>query len=436
MVRIIHIARGGVRRSGAALVAALLAITVLQASPAGAAPADPGFGPMIEDPAGYDGQAKCSPGAKPGVVAFGNLLREAYPSTSWIGISRGCSVGGKSEHKEGRALDWSRNASNPSEKADAEDLIDWLLQEDRYGNEAANARRLGLMYIVWNRKIWGSRDNEWEVYCVQKKGTCKDPDGGYALHPHTDHVHFSFSWAAARKKTSFWNPQRTFIAAAAPSGDGFVLAGGNGGVIARGAEYHGSRASAGFKKTFVDIAATPDGDGYWLLTDRGAVFAFGDAPKRGRAKAPGLVAMAATPSGRGYWLTTDAGEVFDLGDAPALGGLEAQAKVVDIVPTPTGLGYWLITADGRAVPFGDAAPIGELVEAPASSVVAAAPGGVSGLLLVTAAGGVLSLGDGKVRGEMKGAGASPVVDVAPTSTGLGYWLIRANGAARAFGDAA
>jgi hypothetical protein len=54
------------------------------------------------------------------------------------------------------------------------------------------ARRLGVMYIIWNGRIWGSyRAAEgWRSY------------GG--ANPHTDHVHFSFSRAGALKQTSYW----------------------------------------------------------------------------------------------------------------------------------------------------------------------------------------------------------------------------------------
>jgi hypothetical protein len=55
------------------------------------------------------------------------------------------------------------------------------------------ARRLGVMYIIHNRRIWGSyRAGEgWRPYV--------------GANPHTDHVHFSFSWAGARKQTSYWD---------------------------------------------------------------------------------------------------------------------------------------------------------------------------------------------------------------------------------------
>jgi hypothetical protein len=170
-------------------------------------PASAEFGPIIEDYSDYEGQKRCKPKPKPGVVAFQELLRTTYPDSTWFGISRACDIGGTSEHKEGRALDWSRNVSDPAERRSVRELLDWLFAEDEFGNQNAMARRLGIMYIVWNRRIWSTWNQGWDVYCVQKRRKCKDPDGDYELNPHIDHVHFSFGWDGAKKLTSFWNPK-------------------------------------------------------------------------------------------------------------------------------------------------------------------------------------------------------------------------------------
>jgi hypothetical protein len=196
-------------RRGLALVVAGALVAPIAAT--ATTPDEPTFGPFIEDYAQYEGQTKCKPKPKPGVLAFEDLLRTTYPDSSWFGISRACDVGGQSEHKEGRALDWSRDVSNPAQRRSVGELFDWLFADDEYGNANAMIRRLGIMYIVWNRRIWSTWDQGWDVYCVQKRKTCKDPDGGYALNPHIDHVHFSFGWDGARKKTTYWNPDRSVI---------------------------------------------------------------------------------------------------------------------------------------------------------------------------------------------------------------------------------
>lgn len=185
---------------------AVLALIALLPHGALAAPPSPAFGPTIEDYADYEGQRRCRPKPKPGVVAFQSLLEQAYPESTWFNISRPCRDGGQSEHKEGRALDWSRNASVPAERATVQDLFAWLFATDAHGNADAMARRLGIMYVIWNRRMWSAWTGGWETFCVQRGRRCKDPDSKAVLHPHRDHVHFSFSWPGARMLTSYWNP--------------------------------------------------------------------------------------------------------------------------------------------------------------------------------------------------------------------------------------
>ncbi|MDX6201408.1 MAG: hypothetical protein QOJ83_908, partial [Frankiales bacterium] len=178
-----------------ALVVALAASLLLSdlGVPAFAAPATPaGLTSAIEAFQPYVGQTTCDPVAKPGVKAFLNLLLAAYPDTGSDGIVRDCGIGGQSEHKEGRAFDWQVSATNPTDVKHVNDLMAWLLATDRYGNKDAMFRRLGLMYMIWNKRIWKSyqADRGWQPYS--------------GVSEHTDHVHFSFSWAGARKATSYW----------------------------------------------------------------------------------------------------------------------------------------------------------------------------------------------------------------------------------------
>jgi len=177
-------------------VTALLAALVLPATGASAAAPPPvAPGPDIEAFAPFQGQTACEAVARPGVTAFRDLVIAAYPATRNGGIVRTCSVRGASEHKEGRAWDWMVNAANPSDAAAVQDLLDWLMATDEYGNSAAMARRLGVMYVIWNSQIWKSyqADRGWQPY-----------RGASA---HTDHVHISFSWAGALRLTSYWTGQ-------------------------------------------------------------------------------------------------------------------------------------------------------------------------------------------------------------------------------------
>ena len=156
-----------------------------------AAPATPSFGSAIDAYASYDGQDTCDPTDKPGPRGVRDLLNATYGQHS-SGISRACNSSEVSEHEEGRALDYMLNVNNAKQRAVATDITTWLLATDRHGNRHANARRLGVMYMIWNRRIWSAaRASEgWRRY-----------SGASA---HTDHIHISLSWAGARRQTTWW----------------------------------------------------------------------------------------------------------------------------------------------------------------------------------------------------------------------------------------
>ncbi len=188
----------GTRRGLAFAQAVLLTATLVgalsgTAQAATPVPPTPGNLPAgVEAYQPYVGQAVCDPVAKPGVRAFSNLLLDTYPDSSTLGIVRDCGVGGQSEHKEGRAFDWGVSVTNANQKAEADALLAWLLKADSAGNKAANARRFGIMYMIWNRQMWRAYDADkgWTPY----SGTSE----------HTDHVHFSFGWNGAKQVTSWW----------------------------------------------------------------------------------------------------------------------------------------------------------------------------------------------------------------------------------------
>ena len=170
----------------------VLVAPVLLASPASAAPPTVSPGSTIEVLAPYQGPTICDPVARPGTVALRKLVQQQYAGTGDSGIVRACTVGGASEHKEGRAWDWRVSAANPVQAAQVTELTDWLLAPDEHGNTAAMARRLGIMYMIWDAKIWKSyqADKGWQRYT--------------GPNPHVEHVHVSLSWAGAYARTSYW----------------------------------------------------------------------------------------------------------------------------------------------------------------------------------------------------------------------------------------
>jgi putative cell wall-binding protein len=190
----------GTGRRGYKLLTIAMAIAVLLIPGSGAAlTEDPtGFPPEIDPYQPYQPQTRCDPRPQPGVVDFANLLLQGYPGTGSSGISRACGVRGRSEHKEGRAFDWAVSATNPEQRAIAENALNILLATDEHGNRHAWFRRFGLMYMIWNRQIFSASnpDAGWRPYACNPAASYDDC--------HTHHVHFSFGRAGAQRQTTWW----------------------------------------------------------------------------------------------------------------------------------------------------------------------------------------------------------------------------------------
>jgi hypothetical protein len=151
----------------------------------------------IEAPAPYQAQFLCSDTVRPGVKALRDLLLKTYAGTRSVSEVRACGSGlSTSEHYDGRALDWGVNVANAKQKKQGQAMLDWLLAPDEYGNSNAMARRLGIMYVIWNKRVWRSYTGEWGPYSCSGVTAC-----------HKDHMHISFGWAGALKKTSYWTKQ-------------------------------------------------------------------------------------------------------------------------------------------------------------------------------------------------------------------------------------
>jgi peptidoglycan hydrolase-like protein with peptidoglycan-binding domain len=186
--------------------ASVLAEHSATALPPVTAPAVPrGLPSGIEDLTAYVGQTSCDPAAKPGTLKLSKLLTSTYPGTSaWS--PRPCGLDGpgmRSEHYEGRGLDWSVTVRNQTSSRRAATVLGWLLAADAAGRSYATARRLGIMYMIWNNKMWRAYNTSagWRPY----RDCAAHPEPRYDTTCHRDHIHFSLSWAGAMGRTSFWS---------------------------------------------------------------------------------------------------------------------------------------------------------------------------------------------------------------------------------------
>ena len=152
-------------------------------------------------------------------------------------------------------------------------------------------------------------------------------------------------------------------AAGTPSGRGYWMVGGDGGIFTYGdAQYFGTTVGMHLNQPIVGMAATADGKGYWLVASDGGIFPFGDAGGYGstgniRLNQP-IVGMSPSPTGKGYWLVAADGGIFPFGDATqglgSAGGMNVPSPVVGMTATSDGRGYWLATQGGTVYAFGNA----------------------------------------------------------------------------------
>jgi hypothetical protein len=185
------------RRSFAALalsaLVSALATTLAPAAAFAVTPTAPVKLPgEIEVMPPYQPQAFCSPTVKPGTQALAAKLTATYAGTAIVSLVRPC-ASDTSEHYDGRAIDWGVDHRNTRQLAQGKAFLHWLFATDAAGNDHAMVRRLGVMYVIWNKQIWGSWSQQWEPYSCSGATAC-----------HVDHMHISLDWSGAMKKTSFW----------------------------------------------------------------------------------------------------------------------------------------------------------------------------------------------------------------------------------------
>jgi hypothetical protein len=160
------------------------------------------FTAVIEPDTPYVGQTSCDPVVRSGTAKLGALLAHTYPGTTWASAYACGTDGTQSEHYEGRAIDWMVSSREHRQHTEGHAFFRWLLATDRFGNRFAMARRLGVMYLIFNNRMWGAWDGRWHDYdgCEQKAKASRAYDNAC----HRTHMHISLSWNGARGRTTFW----------------------------------------------------------------------------------------------------------------------------------------------------------------------------------------------------------------------------------------
>lgn len=176
-------------------LAALLAV----AAPAAAAalPASP-----VDDYASYEPQQVCRSNVLPGTQELTRWVNRSFRGGTARATLRACTSGGTSEHKDGRALDWTMSATSKRDRVTVRSFMNKLFATDTEGNTHALARRMGVMYVIWNDRIWSSyrqfQPRDYLSSGCKSRATCS------RTLRHRDHVHISMSIDGGRGRTSWY----------------------------------------------------------------------------------------------------------------------------------------------------------------------------------------------------------------------------------------
>lgn len=157
----------------------------------------------MEPYAGYQPQTTCRRTPKPGVLMLADWL--VARGGGYGAIVRSCAGSSRSEHKEARAFDWILDATDPAQQALADAMLDEILAPDDTGQPHALARRMGIMYIIWNDRMYASYDG-----FVAKRylsSGCRTRRTCSPTLRHRDHVHISLTRKGAGGRTSWYYAQ-------------------------------------------------------------------------------------------------------------------------------------------------------------------------------------------------------------------------------------
>lgn len=186
---------------GASVAVLTLVALLVPGGAAEAAPLPPVRLPAAIEPlATYVGQVSCDPHVRPGTYRLATLLESTYRTGSWASAYACGTDGGQSEHYDGRAIDWMVDIHNAVQYAAARAVLAWMLGTDAAGNRFAVARRLGVMYVIYDNRMWGAWDGQWHPY-----NNCQNlRSSAYDNSCHRTHMHISLGWNGAMGRTSFW----------------------------------------------------------------------------------------------------------------------------------------------------------------------------------------------------------------------------------------
>ena len=156
----------------------------------------------VEDYASYEPQTTCRRTPLPGTAVLTRWVNRSFAGGTARATIRACGSGGRSEHKDGRAIDWTMSATSARDRATVTTFLTRLRATDTQGNADALARRMGVMYVIWNDRMYAAWD-EFEPKAYLSAGCTRLSTCSRTLR-HRDHVHISLGKDGGWGRTSWY----------------------------------------------------------------------------------------------------------------------------------------------------------------------------------------------------------------------------------------
>ena len=112
----------------------------------------------VDPYASYQGEDGCRAHPMKGTKQLAAWIDKKFDGGTASASMRPCSSS-VSEHQDGRAIDWSMDAAKAADRDEVDRFLAKIFATDADGEEHALARRMGIMYVIWNDHMYRAYGN-------------------------------------------------------------------------------------------------------------------------------------------------------------------------------------------------------------------------------------------------------------------------------------
>jgi hypothetical protein len=158
--------------------------------------------------ASYQGENGCRDRPMKGTKQLAAWITKKFAGGTANASMRACSSS-TSEHQDGRAIDWTMDAAKEADRAEVDRFLTTLFATDGDGEEHALARRMGIMYVIWNDHMYRAYGNPHFAKDDYLSSSCPSRKKCSKTLRHRDHVHISLSRPGGKAETTWYNRTTT-----------------------------------------------------------------------------------------------------------------------------------------------------------------------------------------------------------------------------------